>query len=85
MPLSTGSWNCSFGRTDCSALWMMAFYFVALLVFLVLCSKIPPPLEGSATGSEKGEEFAAVGRRRVIVMVEVRVGEAVGRERQVDG
>lgn len=34
-------------------------------------------------GSEKGVEFAAVGRRRVILTVEGRVGEAVRREWQV--
>lgn len=35
MPLSTGSWNCSFGQTNCSAVWMIAFYFVALLDFFL--------------------------------------------------
>ena len=78
MPLSIRSWNCSFGQTYCSALWMMAFHFVALLdFFFVLCNKIPPPLEGSVMGSEKGVEFAVVGSR-VILTVEGRVRETGG-------
>lgn len=81
VPLSIRSWNCSFGQTYCSALWMMAFHFVALLdffFFFVLCNKIPPPLEERVTGSEKGVEFAAVGRRIVILMAEGRVRKARG-------
>lgn len=83
MPLSIRSWECSFGPACCFALWMTGFplcssaCFCFLFCFLYFAIKFHLHWR-SVMGSEKGVKFAAMGRRKVILMVEGRVREAGG-------